>query len=147
MAEPGERHDPYLTFRFAVKLDDFDLAGGFSECTGLALEVEVQDYPEGGLNTFVHKLPGRTKQTNITLKHGIIDRSVWQWFYETSQGQITLRNGSIVVYDAAGKSPVMTWNFSEAFPAKWTGPDLNATQNAVATEALELTHQGLERTL
>jgi hypothetical protein len=32
----------------------------------------VQDYNEGGLNAFVRKFPGRTKQSNITLKRGIV---------------------------------------------------------------------------
>ena len=29
------------------------------------------EYPEGGINTFVHRLPTRIKQGNITLKRGV----------------------------------------------------------------------------
>jgi phage tail-like protein len=39
----------------------------------------------------------------------------------------------------------MEWEFKGAFPTKWVGPDLNATQNSVAVETLELAHQGLKR--
>jgi phage tail-like protein len=39
----------------------------------------------------------------------------------------------------------MEWYIHQAFPTKWSGPELNATQNSVAVESLELAHQGLER--
>jgi phage tail-like protein len=144
MPESDARSDPIPAFRFEIRLDnDFPVAG-FSECTGLQLEVEIQDYLEGGLNTHVRKFPGRTKQSNITLKRGIVDRYVWDWFYALTQGTVIFRNGSIVVHDPSGDE-AMVWNFERAFPIKWIGPDLNASQNSVAVETLELCHQGLTR--
>jgi len=144
MAESGSRQDPFLVFRFEIKLDDLPEAG-FSDCSGLQLETEIQDYAEGGLNTFMRKFPGRTKQTNITLKRGIVDRQLWDWYYDLTQGKVKLRNGSIVVKDPSGGQVVMAWEFSRAFPAKWVGPELNASQNNVAVETLELCHEGLKR--
>ncbi len=144
MAQSGSRSDPYLAFRFEVRLDEMPVAG-FSECSGLQVEVEVQDYNEGGQNSFVHKFPGRTKQTNLTLKRGIVDSSLWQWHYDLTQGQVKFRNGSVVVRDPSGGSVVMEWTFTKAFPVKWVGPELNATQNSVAVETLELVHHGLKR--
>src|ERR1044072_702155 len=99
MAETGERHDPFIAFRFAVVLDDLEV-GGVSDFPGLQLETEVHDYPEGGLNTHLRKFVTRTKQTNLTLKRGIVDRRVWDWYFDLTRGQIRLRNGSIVVRDA-----------------------------------------------
>ncbi|MGD9081284.1 MAG: phage tail protein [Desulfobacterales bacterium] len=144
MAQTGERKDPFPAFRFEVKLDDLAV-GGFSECAGLQIETEVQDYVEGGLNTHVLKFPTRTKQTNITLKRGIVDRVFWDWYYELTQGQVRFRNGSIIVRDPSGGQVTMEWQFSQAFPCKWVGPDLNAMQSNVAVETMELCHRGLER--
>jgi phage tail-like protein len=144
MAQSDSRNDPFPAFRFEVALDNLPVAG-FSECSGLQLEIEVQDYNEGGMNAIVRKFPGRTKQTNITLKRGIVDRSLWDWFYATTQGTLTFRNGSIVVRDPSGGQEVMKWSFERAFPAKLSGPELNATQNNVAVETLELSHEGLKR--
>jgi len=144
MAETGARNDPFLAFRFEVRLDDLAV-GGFSECSGLQLETEVHDYAEGGLNTHVRKFPTRTKQINITLKRGIVDRELWDWYYALTQGEVRFRNGSIIVRDPSGAQVVMEWQFRRAFPCKWIGPDLNATQSSVAVETLELCHQGLER--
>ncbi len=140
-----ERKDPFVAFRFEVRLDDLPVAG-FSECTGLQMETEVQDYSEGGLNTHVRKFPTRTKQSNLVLKRGIVDQVMWDWYWDLTRGVVKLRNGSIIVRDPSGSTVVMEWQFYCAFPSKWTGPELNATQNNVAIETLELVHTGLERT-
>ncbi|MCA9911075.1 MAG: phage tail protein [Anaerolineae bacterium] len=144
MAASSERADPFLAFRFVVKIDGENV-GGFSECTGLRLETETQDYIEGGLNTHVHKLPTRTKQTNITLKRGIVDKTLWDWYWALVQGSVERKSGSVVVKDTAGEADVMIFEFRRAFPVKWIGPDLNATQNSVAVEQIELAHEWLER--
>jgi phage tail-like protein len=39
---------------------------------------------------------------------------------------------------------VRSWVFQEAFPIKWTGPNLNASSNQIATEQLEIVHAGLQ---
>jgi phage tail-like protein len=145
LPETGKPKYPFLAFQFEVELDNFSVSS-FSECSGLQLETEVMDYPEGGLNTYVRKFAGRTKQTNLQLKRGITDRKVWDWYYDVTQGKLVYRNGSVRVFDATGGKAVMEWHFREAFPCKWIGPSLNATQSAIAVEMLEICHQGLERT-
>ncbi len=143
MAETGKRKDPFPAFRFEITIDD-EPAGGFSECSGLQLETEVHDYQEGGVNDFVHKFPTRVKQSNLVLKRGIVDRRLWDWYYALVEGTVDLRGGSIMVRDPAGDKVLVKWEFAGAFPCKWQGPDLNATQNNVAVETLELCHQGLQ---
>lgn len=144
MAETGKRTDPFVAFRFEIRLDG-QAVGGFSECSGLQVETEVQEYAEGGLNTHLHKFVTRSKQSNITLKRGIVDRALWNWYDELVQGKISHRNGTILLHDPAGNEVVMEWHFRRAFPSKFIGPELNATQNGVAVETLELCHHGLER--
>ena len=73
VANEGSRNDPFLAFRFEVNLAGLP-AGGFSDCSGLASETEITEYPEGGRNDTVHKLIGRSKQANLVLKRGIVDR-------------------------------------------------------------------------
>jgi phage tail-like protein len=145
MPETGVRSDPYPAFLYEVKLDALAV-GGFSECSGLQLDTEVQDFAEGGLNSHLWRFPGRTKQSNIVLKRGIVDKGLWTWYYQLTQGDFQPKDGSIVVRDQAG-TRVMEWQFRGAFPSKWTGPQLAASQNNVAVETLELAHQGLERVL
>lgn len=137
------RLDPFPAFHFQVRFDDLPPAE-FSECNGLVLENDVHDQPEGGMNEHSWKFPGRTKQLNLTLIRGIVDRNLWDWFWDQSRGIVKTRNASIVVLDDTG-APAMEWHARDTFPAKWTGPSLNASQNNVALETLELVHQGLER--
>ncbi|GAA4547916.1 phage tail protein [Amycolatopsis samaneae] len=132
-----------VAFRFVVRVDDLVL-GGFTECGGLQLETEVQDYPEGGQNTYVHKLPGRVKQTNIRLKRGLAGRALWEWYARVVDGELVRRNGSVQLTDGTGAVET-EWQFSRAYPVKWQGPDLNATQNQVAAETIELAYEGLRK--
>ena len=66
----ANRPDPVPELRFKVELPGVDI-GRFRECTGLAAEIEVKDYNEGGVNDRVHKLPTRMKYPNLVLKRGV----------------------------------------------------------------------------
>ena len=70
MPETASRNDPFPGFKFLLELNSIPV-GGFSECSGLDLELEVEEYAEGGENRFVHKLPGRRKQSDLVLKRGL----------------------------------------------------------------------------
>ena len=51
---------------------DCSLAGdaGFSECAGLEMSMQPEEYKEGGRNGAVLKFPNRVTWTNLTLKRG-----------------------------------------------------------------------------
>lgn len=140
----GIRLDPITAFRFIVLLDALPVAG-FSECSGLQVQLDVHEYLEGGLNTHAHKLPTRAKLNNITLKRGIVDRFMYNWFADVVQGRLRYRSGSIIVQDESGLVPRVVWEFQRAFPIRWVGPDLNAQQSSVAVETVEMAHHGLVR--
>lgn len=134
--------DQYLGLRFWVDIQDIHVAE-FAECSGLVIETEVFEYAEGGLNTYTHKLPVRTKYSNVTLKRGIDEgQDLFRWYMDTVNHKITRRNISILIYDTKG-NVVRRWNLQNAFPVKWTGPDLKADAGAVAVETVEFAHEGL----
>lgn len=138
----GERSDPYASFRFLVEIDGL-VVGGFTEVSGLQAETETEEYREGGVNDHVHRLPKLTKYPNLTLKRGITDSDVlWQWYQEVISGIFKRKNGSIVLLDYAAREK-WRWNFYQAYPVKWAGPDLKADSGTIAVETLELTHKGL----
>jgi phage tail-like protein len=140
----GVRADPYQAFNFMVEIEGI-LAGGFSECSGLQVETEFFDFREGGLNDYVHHFAGPTKYPPLVLKHGLtqID-GLWNWHQSVTQWMILRKNGTIYLLDKQ-RVPVMYWNFKEAFPVKWTGPDFRADSASVAFESVELAHRGLSR--
>jgi phage tail-like protein len=116
---------------------------GFSECSGLETTLEVEDYKEGGSNGAVLKFPTRAMWSNLRLKRGIaLNDDLWNWHYDFVIGRGQRRDGVIVLQDDQ-HSPVKVWTFTRGLPLKWTGPSLNATQNQVAIEELEIAHEGL----
>ena len=144
MAETGARTDPFRAFRFEVRVDGGP-AGGFSDCAGLGAEVQFQDYPEGGLNSAQRKFPTRAVFGNVTLKRGVVDRRVWDWIAALVGGQVKRVTVGVLVYSEDGSAVAMEVVLHGALPCKWTGPDLNAGQSAVAMESLELCHEWLEQ--
>jgi phage tail-like protein len=138
--------DPGTGFKFYVKIDGFDL-GSFTAIDGLSAEYEVEQYQEGGQNGFVHQLPGRAKFTNIKVTRAL-DRainskvSLASWFSAMMPGRhCPDRNGVVSAYDGNNKV-VAEWHLRAVIPIKYTGPSFSVDGSQVATESLELAHQG-----
>lgn len=120
-----------------------DTAAVFTEVSGLQAEMETLDIEEGGENSFVHRLPGRIKSSNLTLKRGMTkSNELYKWFADVASGKVDRKNVSLVIYDVKGE-PLATWNFNNAYPVKWSGPQFQAAGNAAAIETLELAHDAM----
>ncbi len=147
------------TFRFRVSLTGSAGSrapgalgsGGFQECTGLEVEMDVSEFPEGGSNNAVVQRAGRAKYTKLVLKRGMfappggqVDSQLWQWLQDVVDGVRPIRryDGTIQVLGAAN-AVVATWSFSRGLPAKLVGPQLNAKTGDVAIEELHIAHEGL----
>ncbi len=129
--------------RFYVQVDGVSQAV-FSEVSGLGMEVTVEDVEEGGNNAFVHKLPGRCKVGNVTLKRGLTNsKDFLRWSYNMAYGTIEPKQVTVIMYNVNGKE-AMRWTFNRAFPVKWTGPQFKADDASVAIESIELAHDGFE---
>jgi phage tail-like protein len=134
--------EAYANCRFYVEIGGISQAV-FTEVSGLQVETTVTEYEEGGNNGFVHRLPGRTKVGNITLKRGIAgSNEFFKWSVQIAQGKITRRNISVRMFDAEGKE-LTRWEFVNAYPVKWIGPQFASSGAATAIETLELAHDGM----
>lgn len=135
--------DPYLTFRFKVEIDSLE-AASFQEVSGLTFEAEVERFREGGENFFERQLPGSIKfPSNLVLKRGIADCDLlWNWYEDVSFGFIERKDLSILLLDPKLEEERWRWEFFEACPIKWTGPQFQADAAAVAFESVELIHRG-----
>ncbi|WP_428268705.1 phage tail protein [Haliangium sp.] len=120
-------------------------AAAFKEVSGLSGELEVMSYAEGGVNDKVHQLPVRHSWSRITLKRGIVlGGGLWDWYAAGLQDPLgSRRDGTILLLSLQG-IPMMAWHFTAGLAAKWSGPDLDATADALAMESLEIAHEGLE---
>jgi len=138
------RVDPYKNFRFLVEIDGI-VQAGFAECSGFGSNVEVIEYREGANPARVHKLPGKTSYPDIMLKWGVTDsHELYDWHLTAVNGPLQRKHGSIILQDDAGQEKVR-WNFFDAWPSKWDGPDFNAKGNDVAIDTLTVSCERLER--
>jgi phage tail-like protein len=142
MAEPvAGGYYPPVGFHFKVEFlqlgNNNDVR--FQSVTGLSVEYETEVFKEGGENRFEHKLPVRTKYADLTLKRGMLkDSEVIKWcidafknrVFKTIQVNVSLLNEQ--------HTPITTWQFHNVWPKKWSVSDLNAQENAVVVETLDL---------
>jgi phage tail-like protein len=123
-------------YRFVVDIDGQRQAA-FTECTLPTIEWETEEVKEGGANTFVHQLPSRRKSTKITLKNGLGNPELFNW-YTYGMSEVFYRRSLTVTLLDPKLNPVLTWNVKDAYPVKWSGPQLKSDTSAIAIETLEL---------
>ena len=140
--------DPFLLAKFWVEIDGV-VNGFFTGCSGLTVETETFEYAEGGMNEFVHKLPVRTRFSNVVLKRGWVETDeLWNWYARCISGQFETKSVGIILYENKGQSqaaPKARWDLIQAYPVRWQGPDFQSDSAAVVVETFELAHQGWRR--
>jgi phage tail-like protein len=137
------RQDPFMNFRFVVEVDHVQ-RGGFARVKGIAREIKVDAYHEGGLNDHEHKLASLTTFGNVVLERGLVDDYLWSWQEDCVEGRIQRRSLTIAVRDAAG-AELWRWLVDGAYPVKWTGTDLDAGSAQAVVESVELAHNGFKK--
>lgn len=147
---PRRDFDPYSSFRFELEIDNIRVAG-FSECTGLQVEVKTFDYKEGGRNNTTLKFPEHANYGNVTLKRGVtLSNALIDWQLDVTQGRFVAKpregtNFAIILKDEKGSdTDTKRWNLVRAFPVKWVGPELKASAGEIAIESLEIAHEGIQ---
>ncbi|MEU4689784.1 phage tail protein [Actinoplanes sp. NPDC023714] len=144
---PGTERYPYPAYNFVVSVTNIDtgatVSGSFSEMSGATAEVQVIEYRAGTDAPHPLKVRGLTKHANITLKRGVTGHfGFWSWIQRGMDGDVQRQQGYIALQDE-DKQEVMRWLFKQAWPAKYTLPTLNAKNNEIAIETLELVVEDL----
>lgn len=148
-------------FRFAVTLSPSGGGpgatrlgdGGFQDCTGLDIDMDVQELQEGGRNDGVVRRVGRAKYHPLILKRGMffagpgerVNPDLWAWLQSIAGGAtpVVRYDGAIDVMDTANEDVVARWVFDRGLPARLAGPQLNARTGEIAIEELHIAHEGL----
>jgi len=144
------------SYRFRVAFtrpgaDQVVVSGGFQECTGLELEMDVTEYAEGGRNDGLVQRPGRVKYPRLVLRRGMthppdgrVDSLMWDWLADAVAGVRPVRRYDVTVeLHGAEQSVVGRWRCLRGVPAKVVGPQLNARTGEVAIEEIQIAHEGL----
>lgn len=122
-------------FRFVVQVKGTDL-GAFTECTLPTIEWDVKEVKEGGLNTYTHQLPGQRKQGRLTLKNGVGIDLLWNWCVSAMAGNFSRQTITIRLLTSQLEA-LGAWVAHDAYPYKWSGPQLQAGSTAIAIQTIE----------
>jgi len=142
---PNARTDPFPRYQFLVEIEGIARAG-FMTVSGLEEETEVREYREGTDQTSVRKLAGLNSYSPIVLEMGsTFDTSLWDWRQrvrrEGAQGN---RKSISIIQQNEAQEEVKRWQVFDAWPSKFTAPELDASSSDNAVESVEIQHEGLD---
>jgi phage tail-like protein len=144
------RANPYGNFNFMVKLGDGggedQIAGGFSDVSGLGNEVKYSEYRNGNdKENHVRKIANVNTTDDVTLKRGLIgDLRLFEWLKATREGDAQPRTVTITLLDER-RTAVCSWVLRDAQPKKWVGATLAAKGGGeVSMEELQLVAQRID---
>ena len=146
MPDGSVRKDPDRKFRYVVEIDGI-VQSSFSEVIMPDSTSDPIEYREGAEPTYTRKIPGLTKFGNLTLKWSITDSTeLYNWRKLVEQGKMkdARRNLAVILIDEEG-NPAARWEFHDAWPCRYSAPILNAEENCVAIETLEIAFEKMER--
>ncbi len=114
----------------------------FQSVSGLNIEYDTESFKEGGENRFEHKLPVRTKYGDVSLKRGmLINSDVLKWCLDAFENREFRPSKVNVILLNEQHEPLKRWELVDAWPKKWNVSDLNAQENSVVIETLDLSYK------
>ncbi|MBQ0734497.1 phage tail protein [Aquimarina celericrescens] len=141
---------PPVGFHFKVEFQDLENKiqindYQFQSVSGLSVDLETEEFAEGGENRFKHKIPVRTKYPNLILKRGLlIDSDLIKWCRDAIENfEIKPINLTVMLLNEKHEA-LLTWSVTHAYPVKWVVEDFNAEENKLVIESLELTYNYFE---
>jgi phage tail-like protein len=127
---------------------EFQLGGAgasdamFQDVTGFTADLETEPMKQGGENRYTQLLPTRAKYGDLVLKRGLLLNSkIVQWCKAAIE-ELDIQPITVIVSLLNEQNtPLMTYNFVNAWPKKWSVSDFNAQESKIVIETLELTYQ------
>jgi phage tail-like protein len=135
---------PLSKYHFTVDWGGSKL--GFSEVSGLSMELAVVEYRDGASpDQHTIKMPGIRKFSNLVLKRGVQKNDIefYSWINTIRLNTVERRDVTISLLNE-NHEPILVWRVRNAWPCKYSVADLQANSNDVLIESIELAHEGLE---
>ena len=152
---------------------DFRMGGnalGFTSVTGLGVTTDSIPYREGGYNTTVHQIPGQTTFSPVQFQRGVTLGTTQNWDWMRRLFRTVQASGSsgtltdfrcdieiqVLSHPIAGANPAdptqtmgadhvaMRFNIYNAWVTSVAYSDLNAGDNALFVEQMNIVHEGFD---
>ncbi|NET28631.1 phage tail protein [Okeania sp. SIO1I7] len=113
----------------------------FQKVSGISSEIETTDIREGGENIFRHRLPNHVTYNNLILERGMVVGSILNLEFNVAMSTMKFSPSNVLVILLNEDSlPIAGWLFQRAYPVKWSISDLDANNNAVVIDTMELAY-------
>lgn len=139
-----------LAHRFGV----FFLAAGvlpnpldirFQRVSGLEAKVLTHTVVEGGQNRHSHRLPQRVDYGNLVLERGFVVASALNLEFNATMTLFKFKPCNVLVTLFSEELvPIAAWTFLKAYPVRWATADLNAQDDRVLVDTLELAYASMQ---
>lgn len=140
MSQYTDGENPYSQYNFEVQVEGESVAG-FSEVSGITMQLDTVEYQEGGVNDHVHTLPGTMAHANLVMERGMTqDTSFWKWIQDVMSGKIRRKTVTVKLQEGFQGESIWGWEFTDAYPTMWQGPDLISANDRMAIESIELSY-------
>jgi len=147
------QYDPYKNFKFRIKVDGKYIAG-LSKMSPLRKKTEVIEYREGADPSTLHKIPGRTKFSPITLEAGLTHDSTfenWANLVNNLAGDAVMslknfRKDMIIEVLNEQGTVALAYKVYRCWVSEYEAlPDLDSNSNAIAIATIIIENEGWER--
>lgn len=137
---------PSTGYHFAVYFHGLlpnPVDAGFQSVSGLSVTVNTAEYPEGGENRFVHKMPTGLKFETLKLKRGLkaAPSPLRTWCKQVYEKFAFQPLDLVIVLMNEKHIPLQSWMVVGAYPIKYEISDFNAEEAKIVIESLELNYQ------
>ena len=137
---------PILGMRFSVLF----MVGGvvpnpidlrFAKVSGLEMRVETETVTEGGQNLYTQQLPQRISHGNLTLERGMVVGSPLNLEFNAAFSAFRFAPCNVLVSLLTDdRVPLVAWLFMKAWPVRWATSDLDAGQQGLVIDTMELAY-------
>ena len=139
-----------LSFRFGV----FFFVGGlipnpidirFQRVSGLGATVALKNHSEGGQNLYTHRFPESIGYQNLVLERSaaLISPLDIEFNIALSLFKFAASNTLVTLFDDGGV-PTAAWMFLNTYPVRWATSDLDAKQNGIVIDTMELAYTRMQ---
>lgn len=135
-----------LSFRFSVTF----FVGGiipnlldiyFRKVSGISSEIKTESINEGGQNLYARRLPTTVDYGNLILERGMVVGSPLNTEFNLAMSGLKIKPGNVLItLFNENAIPVSGWVFLNAYPVKWTVSDLDADEDTIVVDTMELAY-------
>jgi len=136
---PGDFNQSH---RFSLEIDGVTV-GGFNKVDGIDSEHEVTPYQDSDdMRNRVR--PGKPKIGRMTVERDWASNTeLFDWFMQLYAGNVQRKPVSVVMLaDDGGET--LRFNFTEAYPTKWSLSNLNSRQSGHVVESVDIMYETVD---